>query len=279
MIRKLSCLAALVLLAGCTTVSTNPDEQALTYDGGSFTSKEFSDCVDPSKREYDGMGDGHFLYPAGQRTFSFTGRDGAEASPVVVKTNDSQELQVAGFVTFELTRDCETLRAFHEQVGSKYQAYSEESGTTSAGWGEFLNDYIAVPLNASMDKAALGYDWRTLYSSSAALTAFEGSVKEGLPREVQAALGEEFLTIEAVSLETPVPSEGLRKGLEAREQAKLETQAQAERNVTARTRYDSFTDCLEVLSEQSCVMLSLSEAGDVQFYPVPQGSDFNVTPR
>lgn len=267
-------IAVVVALAGCSSVSTQPDEQALHYKGGSFSSKKFADCVEPSDRQWDGPGDGHFIYPAGQRTFSFTGREGSESSPIVVKTNDSQEMSVPGFVTFELTQDCAKLREFHEQVGSKYKAFSEESGKESGGWRTFLNDYIAVPLNSSMDKAALQTDWRTLYSSADSQAEFEQYVKENLPREVQAAIGDDFLTIKAVSIETPVPSEGLRKGLEAREQAKLDNEAQKERNATARTKYDTFRDCMEVLGEQSCLILNLAESGDVPFYPIPDGSGF-----
>ncbi len=266
-------------LAGCSTISTQPDEQGLHYKGGSFSSKAFADCIKPSDRVWDGPGDGHFLYPAGQRTFSFTGRDGSESGPITVKTNDSQEMAVPGFVTFELTQDCDKLREFHEQVGSKYRAFSTESGEESKGWRQFLNDYIAVPLNSSMDKAALRTDWRTLYSSAEAQTRFEEYVKASLPREVQAAIGDDFLTIKAVSIETPMPSEGLRKGLEAREQAKLDNEAQKERNATARTKYDTFRDCKKVLSEDSCLILSLAEAGEIPFYPIPEGSGFTLPSR
>lgn len=264
--------AAAVILTGCSTVSTDPDQQALHYDDGMFSSTEFENCVKPSNRNWDGPGDNHYTYPAGQRTFSFTGRKGSESDAITIKTSDAQELSVKGFVTFELTEDCEALRKFHESVGSKYKAYETD------GWREFLGDYVAVPLNSSMDKAALQFEWRTLYSSNAALTEFEAAVKDSLPDEVQAALGEEFLTIKAVSIETPVPSEALREGLEAKEAAILENDAQKERNATLRTQYDSFRDCKQVLSEESCLILKLAEQGSIPLYPIPAGGGINVAP-
>lgn len=264
---KLLVVAALaVALSGCSSVSTGPDEQAAHYKGGATQSKKFEKCIKPSTREYDGPGDSHFVYPAGQRTYSFTGRKGSEADAISVKTNDSQEMTVKGFVTFELTEDCKLLRKFHEQIGSKYEAYE------AAGWSEFLGDYMGVPLNSTMDKAALSFDWRTLYSSNEALGKFETYVTENLPTEVKSAMGEGYITVKTVSLETPQPTKNLREGLESKEKAKLENDAQKEQNQKLRTQYDSFRDCKKVLSEASCVTLRLAENGDIKIYPIPQGS-------
>lgn len=261
----------LSVMTACSSVSTSPDEQALHYKGGSFSSKSYESCIDPSTREFNGPGDDHFVYPAGQRTYSFTGRKGSESKAIKVKTQDSQQLSVKGFVTIELTNDCKLLRKFHEAIGSKYKAY--EPG----GWLNLLNDYVAVPLNSTMDKAALAYPWRTLYSSSDALTEFENAVKENLPAEVKTAMGDSFITVKAVSLETPEPDKELLDGLKASEKAKLDNAAQKERNEKLRTQYDSFKDCRKAMSEESCLVLKLAEDGDVPFYPIPAGGSINVT--
>lgn len=268
-----------VTMSACSQFSPASDEQGIEYKGGITQSKEFEACVKPSDKKWTGMGNSKYYYPAGQRTYSFTGKSGSESDPVTIKTHDSQELSVSGVVTFELTDDCKKLQEFHEQVGAKYKAYSEDSGDTSDGWDKFLNDYIAVPLNATMDKAGLEQNWRTLYSSADAQTAFEEYVKENLPSEVKAALGEDYLVIKSVSIETPVPSEGLRDGLAAKEEAKLQNEAQEELNKTLRTKYDSFKDCRKVLSESACVTLNLAEQGDIPFYPVPDGGSINVQPQ
>lgn len=265
-------LLGLVLVTCSSTTSTGPDEQALHYKDGPVSSKKFADCIKPSTRVWDGAFDAHYTYPAGQRTYSFTGRKGSESDAVTIKTSDAQELTVKGFVTFALTQDCDALRKFHESVGSKYEAYEPD------GWRDFLGDYLAVPLNSSMDKAALEFDWRTLYSSNEALTEFEAAVKESLPNEVQAALGEEFLTIKSVSIETPLPSSALREGLESKEKAILDNDAQKERNETLRTQYDSFRDCKAVLTEESCLILKLAEQGSIPLYPIPAGGAINVQP-
>lgn len=270
----LAALGVLVVMSGCSQVSTEPDEVALHYSGGSFSSKEFKGCVDPSNREFNGPGDAHYTYPAGQRTFSFTGSKGSEQSPITVTTNDGQNLSVPGFVTFTLDTSCKTLREFHEKVGMKYGAYKD-----GGGWDSFLNDYIAVPLTSAMNKASLAGGWYDLYSSSEAQAAFEEYVKENLPDEVEKALGADFLTINAVQISKPMPNEELTKALASKEQAKIENDAQKERNAVARTKYDSLKDCRNSgLSEGACLTIYLAESGDIPFYPLPQGGNLNVAP-
>lgn len=268
-------ILAVFSVSACSGVNTQPDEVALHYSGGSLSSATFKECVESSSRNWDGPGDDHYTYPKGQRTFSFTGREGSEMSPVAVVTNDGQELHVPGFVTFTLNTDCATLQSFHEKVGIKYEAYNN-----NPGWNEFLNDYVAVPLTASMNKASLASDWRTLYASAEAQAEFERYVKDNLPGEVESALGDDFITINSVSIEKPKPSEGLRQGLAAKEEAKLQNDAQKEKNVIAATKYQSLKDCRESgLTETACITVYLAETGKIPFYPIPQNGSIIVSPR
>lgn len=265
----------LMALTGCSTVSTQPDEVGVHYKDGPFSSKTFADCVPASKRQMNGPGDAHYIYPAGQRTFSFTGRKGSEIDPITVTTKDGQNLSVPGFVTFSLKTDCETLREFHEKVGMKYGAYKD-----GGGWDAFLSDYIAVPLTSAMNKASLAGGWYELYSSSEVQAKFEEYVKDNLPTEVTKALGEDFIKIHAVQISKPQPSEKLTDALALAEEAKLADKAQREKNAVARTKYDSLRDCRNAgLSEQACVTIYLADSGKIPFYPVTTGGAINVTPK
>lgn len=275
-------LALALSSAACSSVSTEPDEVALHYSGGSFSSKNFKDCVDASDRVWDGPGDKHYVYPKGQRTYSFTGAEGSERDPMAVTTG-SQEVLIPGFVTFTLNTDCETLRAFHEKVGKKYGAYAG-----GGGWDDFLNDYIAVPLSATLNEAAgaietpegqsADQNWYALYTKADTQKQFEEYVKEHLPAEIENTLGNDFITVNAVSISKPDISADLKKSLAAKEKARLDNDAQEERNAIARTKYDSMKDCQKIMSEQSCLTIYLSEQGDIPFYPVPQGGAINVDP-
>ncbi len=276
-------LVALLLLipiiTGCSQASTEPDEQALHYKGGAFSSSKFDNCIGTSTRNFDGPGDAHYIYPAGQRTFSFTGAKGSESAPLEVTTHDSQQLAVPGFVTFTLTGDCDSLRSFHERIGKKYGAY-KDGGRDGQGWNEFLLDYIDVPLQAAMNEASLNFDWQTLYSDSAAQSEFEANVKADLPEQVATALGnKDYITINAVQIGKPLPAQALLDGLTAVEAAKLVKTAQDEKNKANVSKYQTFADCREAgLTEQACMTIYLSDSGKIPFWPIPAGANVNVTP-
>lgn len=271
----------IMVMTGCSSVSTAPDEASANYNDGSFTSKSFQDCTGRSKRVWDGPGDQHYVYPAGQRTFSFTGAEGSEHSPMPVTTG-SQEVLIPGFVTFTLNTDCDTLRKFHETIGNKYGAYKG-----GGGWDDFLNDYIAVPLSATLNEAAGAIDipkdesvdqsWYHLYTNAKAQQQFEEYVHTHLPTEIENTLGSEFIEVNAVSISKPAISDNLKSGLAQKEEARLANEAQKERNAQVRTQYDTIKDCLNTgLDRQSCTLIFLSQNGaDIPFLPVPQGGAVN----
>lgn len=280
-ITALLAIFMMVIISGCSTVSTEPDEVAIHYSGGSFSSKNFKDCVDSSDRQVDGPGDEHYVYPAGQRTFSFTGAEGSEQGPVNVTTG-SQEVGVGGFLTFTLNTDCKVLRDFHEKVGKKYGAYQG-----GGGWDDFLADYIAVPLNAVMNEAAgsivtpegesAEQNWYLLYTKATTQKEFEAYVKENLPGEIEATLGEDYITVNEVSISKPTVSDTLKASLAAVEEARLDNEAQKQRNTTAITQYDTIKSCLATgLDRQNCTLIFLSQNGaNIPFLPVPQGGAIN----
>jgi hypothetical protein len=272
-------VAGLVLIStGCTSVSTESDEVALHYKGGSTSSSTYANCVPVAKRNYDGPGDKHYIYPDGQRTFSFTGAAGSEQPPINVTTKDSQTLAVPGFVTFKLVTDCDTLRAFHETIGKKYYAY-KDGKPNNQGWNDFLNDYLAVPLAKAMNQAALSTNWEELYSQEAKQNAFESAVVAALPASVKKALGGDYLKILEVSISKPTPDKGLLDQLAQKEQNRLANIAQAEKNKTQATKYDGFKQCRDRgISEQSCLIMNLAESGKVTLWPIPAGQGVVVNP-
>jgi len=281
MVGVIAALGVVFMASGCSTVSTDSDEAAVVYNGGEFSSKTFQGCVDSSTREYNGPGDTSYIYPKGQRTFSFTGKEGSESGPIPVTTG-SQEVTVPGFVTFTLNTDCETLREFHERIGNKYKAYKD-----GGGWDDFLNDYIAIPLSATLNEAAgaiqtpegqsADQNWYRLYTNADVQKAFEEYIKENLPAEIEQTLGEEFISVNEVSISKPGIDDTLKEALAQKEEARLENEAQKQRNTTALTQYETLKDCLATgIGQQACTLIFLSQNGaDIPFLPVPQGGAIN----
>jgi len=276
-------IAFAVTASGCSTASTASDEQALHYNGGAFSSKTFKNCIEPSTRNFDSPGDGHFTYPHGQRTYSFTGQKGSEHDPVAVTTREGQEVDVPGFLTFTLTDDCELLREFHEKIGSKYEAYDD-----AEGWASFLNDYIYTPLNSALNKAAqdivpagegetLVPAWTRLYTSTSIQTQFSTDVETTLPELVESALGGKYITVNSVQISKPIVDAELKAAIQSKQVAQQENAAQTARNAKILTQYDTIKNCLDTgLDRQNCTLIFLEQNGaDIPFLTIPQGGAVN----
>lgn len=208
-------------VAGCTTVSTEPDQTALHYEGGPFSSKKYASIVAPSTRDRFGPGDKTYLYPVGQRSFDATGGPSSEHKPYTSSSKDSVELATPLSVTFELKTDEASLRKFHELIGLKYAAYYEE-GTKdptgiSSGWGHVLDFYIGQSVDQTVDRVLATYAWRSAYGDATVRNAIQAAIQTELPASVAAKMqapaadsGEPgaggFFTSFAVQVQRPVPT-------------------------------------------------------------------------
>src|SRR5438128_2101453 len=128
-------LSSLVALSACSTISTESDQVALSYNKGSFSSKTFDKCIAASNREVDGPSDQHFVYPTSQRVYDATGSKSSDAPAFTVVSSDNAELRQPVTITFTLNTDCTPitvdgkkypggiLQLFHERLGNRYAAY------------------------------------------------------------------------------------------------------------------------------------------------------------
>ncbi len=238
--RLVGLLAALVIGAvvalgfavSLTSASTAADEITLHYSGGPLSSKEFMECVPSSVRQYDGPGDQHFYYPANQRVFDFTGKDGSDAAPITVVSKDNVELSVPGSINFNLNTSCQVLRRFHERIGNRYQAYmqdGENGRLQSLGWVRMLNLYIGRAADTTMDRIAQQYTWRELYNNPAVKEKMEQEVNEQIADLVQRQTDGEDVFFEnfASLIQKPEPPDELKAAI-TQEQTKV-AQANAAR--------------------------------------------------
>ena len=233
---------AALLLTGCSTISTGPDQVALHYSGGSFDDKAFENCVPTSTRNIDGPGDGHYTYPTSQRSYVAAGGDGNESGPVLVVSKDNVEMAAPVTVTFTLNTSCAEvkvgdrtypggmLQVFHERLGNRYAAYwnIDEEGAATAdgaprGWINLLRFAIGQPLDQAYDRTAQSQTWRDLWNNPATKTAVEsdlaGTLQALVDKQTGAPAGEHFFVVQQVLVAKPDPTnEALRKAV-ADEQA------------------------------------------------------------
>lgn len=233
--RKLGGTIALVVvtlgLAACSTVSTEPDQVGLHYEGGPFSAKKYSSFVDPSKREVFGPGDKTYIYPAGQRSYDATGGAESEHPPFTSSSRDSVELATPMSVTFELNTDTATLRRFHEQIGIKYSAFYDDDPDTpeskiSKGWWNMLNFYMGQSLDTTVDRVLAGFDWRQSYNDPAVRVQIQNEVQKDLPILVSQKMGGQYFQTFAVQVQRPVPTNGqLRDNIAAAQNQVAQAQA------------------------------------------------------
>lgn len=274
-----------LIFARPSTVSTGPDQVALHYKGGAFTSERFSDCIAPSNRVFDGPGDGHFAYPASQSNFVFDTGEG-DGGPITFVTKDGIEMTVEGVANFVLNTSCEpleignityeggALQRFHELIGNRYAAYMTEDGFRSDGWRQMLAIYIARPLDTAIDRAGQGYTYAELYTDPAKKAAWESSVLEQLPGLIdrQTDGDTQFFLNFAITLQKPEPPQSIKDELikqQAAVAAARAAQAEAEaREAAALAQVE--VEKAEALKIQARVDV-LGQLGFLQQYAIDNG--------
>jgi hypothetical protein len=283
--------AALLTLTGCgALIETDSATQALWYQDGDFEAPVFKGCIGGNVYERHGFGDAYFRYPTGDRTWSFTGREGSDTAPLSVKTKDKQEMIQRGFIKFNLTSDCEALKTFHERIGLAGNAYFNEDGTMSPGWVTFLEKYLAVPVNTVMDNGGIQHNWLDLYNVQKSQNAFEAYVQQNLKAEIDKTLGTpNLVAVTLVALETPQPPDALLESLRKSEQqvteargreaaAAADEKAQIAENRRLKAQFGGVKECVAVLGREACYRLELQKGPNPPQY-IPDGSSVIVDPK
>ncbi len=277
-----SALAVLVM-AGCSHVDTGPDEIGLHYKGGTGQDQKFDSCVPVSKNQYDGPGDKHYIYPVGQRTFSFNDdQNGAESAPISIVSSDLVEMTVEGLTTFNFTNDCAKIQKFHEQIGNKYRKqYGEED---NKWWNAILNDYVKQSLDKAMDASAKGITFRDLYANPDAKKAWEDSVARLTPQFINAQAGDTYFSDFRFNLQVPQPPASIKAGFTDRQAAVEQNEAQKARNeqiVTATEGIQAEIDKLgpEAWAQKYCIDKSAGQQGLPAGWNCFGGSTATITNR
>lgn len=271
----LAIIVGIIALVSITRASTAPDQAGLHYSAGPLSSTKFANCIAPSQRVWDGPADKHFIYPAGQRTYNFSGEGQPDSKPFTVATVDNQELTVTGIVSFKLNTDCKTLRKFHEQIGNKFDAQMS-GNSTSDGWRQMLNTYLNQSLQRAMNEAAQGLTWKGLYNDPKTKKQWETEVTKLLPNYIKQAMGGEYFHDFSLTLQKPLPPKELLKALKNREVAVEDNLAQEERNKAVSTEAESIRQLVAILGPEGYNVYQALKDGKVDVMPIPDGSSVVV---
>jgi hypothetical protein len=176
-----------------------------------------------------------YRYPARQISWDANGDPGAERGPYIALSNaaDQAEMSVPLTITADLTTDCDKLKNFHRDYGTKYQAWLNDDGTTSAGWNSLLNYVIGQPTEQAVISVTQKYPWQKVWNDEAVRTEYKNALQAQLPKESAARTGGvDYFTNFNVTVGKPTPTDQRLKDAAALQQA---SQAEANAKQTAAT--------------------------------------------
>lgn len=278
-------LLSLSVLTGCSSMSAEPDEAGLQYGGGPIESKTFADCAETGSREWGGIFDTFYGYPAGERTYDFSDNPEAESVPIKFRSKDPVEMNVSGLLKFRMNTDCKVLQKFHETIGRKYQAYNVD-GNSSEGWERLLDNYIGLPLQRALQLAAQDFAWEEMYNNPARRADFEKRVAELLPEFVAKEAGDQpFFMDPVLTLNQPQPPQELIDQFKNRQINDQALTTINERQATLDAERAQIDQLIQTLGVEGYIQYRVLEncsdgKQETECIPFPiNGSDVAVAPR
>ena len=178
-------IAMFVLTAGCASTAAN--EIGLSYGGGVIENKGYQGVIEPgATNKFVGIMDPNYNYRIDQR--SWIGRDCEEAGcadrpTVEFVSKDGIRMKAPVDIYFTLRQDESTLQRFHEEIGLKTQAWTEE------GWVISLRTYFDPALERGIDSAGLSFNWRELRESEEKRNEFAQQASRQFTEELERATG------------------------------------------------------------------------------------------
>lgn len=168
---------------------TPRDKIALHYGGGIFEGAVFKGIIQPGRgMTFIGWGDHLILYPVTQRNYIISQNE--NEGDRHIKDAIVAPLQDHVAVTFEVATyfklNVDKIRKFHEQIGLKYNA------STDDGWNQMLNDSFRQQIENAVQEEARRYTVSQLYADQQTLVKIQNNIGTVLKERVSSVLGDEY---------------------------------------------------------------------------------------
>jgi hypothetical protein len=262
----------LFTLPACSYASMEAGEQAVVQNDYVMipSDRDLIDCVKPGQT-MDVTTNNYFKYPARQISWDATGGDGSERGPYVVVSNATApaEMSVPVVVTTELTTDCEQLKKFHSNFGTKYEGWINDG---DEGWTRLLNYVIGQPLQDTLNAVSQKYPWQQIWNDEKVRTEFREELRKTLPGASKARTdGEEFFTDFQVTVLKPTPVNPRLKETIEDQQANIQAAQAAEaKGVADANAAKAKADADKITAESETALAqqrALQKQAEVAGYP------------
>lgn len=266
---------------GCGRQGSATNEIGLVYSGGAIEDKSFKGFLKPGATfEKVGWGSKVYRYRIDQRSYIANAKNtGADERPVEVVSKDNVRLKVDFQLYFKLNRDEKVLRAFHENLGVKTKAWTED------GWRQMLREYFAPQIERSMEAAALQFDMRPLRSTEEARRAFQELTVDNLKVAIKEVIGGDYFCGPAYdgpktkcgdftfTVGKPEPTnKQIVEAIEAEQTARAQTVAQEQENQRISKEIEVERILVELYGSSGALLREAIKSGKVsQFIIDPTG--------
>lgn len=168
---------------------TPRDKIGLSYGGGVFEGAHFQGIKQPgSGLFFNGWGDKLYLYPVTQRNYIISSRrnegDVPGADFVGVTSLDGVRVNMEVATFFELNQV--KVRKFHEKIGLKYHAWTDE------GWDKMLNDSFRQQIESALQEIGRRHTAVDLYSNKQVLDEIQTEIGRTLKDRIAGTLGDNY---------------------------------------------------------------------------------------
>lgn len=212
-------------LLGCATVEAG--QQGVTVSG--LGAPEVNGCMKEESHEFM-VFDEVYRYPA--RDISWDASDDPNAAPergpYEVLSKDQTYMKVPITVSMSLTTNCDDLKQFHRDLGTKYQAWTDD------GWTQLLNYVIGQPIEQTVLPISLGYDYQQLWNDPKVRDQYRDALQRELPEKAAKRTGgKEYFNNFIVTIGAPTPVDERLRNAKSGENAALAEARTAETKATA----------------------------------------------